>query len=339
MGWFSAISADILRELCGIRFCSKASWRNFYSSKHVSPFMKLSLVLILVALAPGVVVAQDAPAPPTTSAAATAAIAPTLSADQIRALIRQVAEKDMENDKKQRDYTYVERVEEHRLNGKGEVQKTEVRTSEIMMLYGDQVERLIAKDDKPLSEKDAAKEEERIQKLDDKRKNESDRDREKRLKEEEKDREETRQFVNEIADAYNFHLAGIDNLGGRDTYMIDADPRPGFEPHVKGAKFLPKFRFRVWIDKAESQWVKLDAQCIDTVSLGLFLARFHKGSRILIEQTRVNDEVWLPQHMAVKVDVRLALLKNFDIEQDVTFRDYKKFRSDTRIVPLGEAQP
>ena len=42
--------------------------------------------------------------------------------------------------------------------------------------------------------------------------------------------------------------------------------------------------------------------------------------------------------MEVKVDVRLALMKNFDIEQDVTFRDYKKFRSDTRIVPLGQAQ-
>jgi hypothetical protein len=297
--------------------------------------MKRILILVFLTLAPWMATAQEQTTP---SEASPAVASAPLSQDQIRTLIRQVAEKDMENDKKQRDYTYMERVEEHRLNGKGDVQKTEVRTREIMMLYGDQIERLIAKDDKPLSEKDAAKEEERIQKLADKRKNESDEQRAKRLKEEEKGREETRQFVNEIADAYNFHLAGIDTLGGRDAYMIDADPRPGFEPHVKGAKFLPKFRFRVWIDKAENQWVKLDAQCIDTVSLGLFLARFHKGSRIMIEQTRVNDEVWLPQHVAVKVDVRLALLKNFDIEQDVTYRDYKKFRSDTRIVPLGEAQ-
>jgi hypothetical protein len=297
--------------------------------------MKQILILAVFALAPWIANAQEQTGPPEASPAVDRA---SFSQDQIRALIRQAAEKDMENDKKQRDYTYVERVEEHRLNGKGEVQKTEVRTSEIMMLYGDQVERLISKDDKPLSEKDAAKEEERIQKLSDKRKNESDKDREKRVKEEEKDREETRQFVGEIANAYNFHLAGVENIEGRDTYAIDADPRPGFEPHVKGAKFLPKFRFRVWIDKAENQWVKLDAQCIDTVSLGLFLARFHKGSRIMIEQTRVNEEVWLPQHMTVKVDVRLALLKNFDVEQDVTYRDYKKFRSDTRIVPLGEAQ-
>ena len=72
--------------------------------------------------------------------------------------------------------------------------------------------------------------------------------------------------------------------------------------------------------------------------MGLFLARVHKGSRIVIEQTRVNDEVWLPRHMEVKVDVRLALVKNFNIAQDVTYRDYKKFRSDTRLVPLGEVQ-
>ncbi len=107
----------------------------------------------------------------------------------------------------------------------------------------------------------------------------------------------------------------------------------------KDAKILPKFRFRAWIDKDESQWKKLDVQCIDTVSFGLFLARVHKGSRIIIEQTRVNDEVWLPQHVAVKLDARMALLKDFNVEVDVTYRDYKKFRTDTKIVPVGEVQP
>ena len=83
-----------------------------------------------------------------------------------------------------------------------------------MVLYGEQVQRLIAKDDKPLSEKDAAKEEERIQKLTDKRKNETDEQRKKRLEKEEKDREDDAQFVSEITDAYNFRLVGMENLGG-----------------------------------------------------------------------------------------------------------------------------
>ena len=282
-----------------------------------------ALVLVLTL---GCALAQDNPAP-------------SLSQDQIRDLIRQTAANDMENDKRQRDYTYIQREEQHHLDGKGQVKSTETKTSEILELYGEQVERLIAKDDKPLSDKDARKEEEKIQKLIDKRKNESEEERDKREKKEEKDREQNRQFVREVADAYNFTFVGIESLSGRDAYVIDGEPRPGYEPHLKEAKILPKFRFRAWIDKDESQWKKLDIQCIDTVSFGLFLARVHKGSRIIIEQTRINDEVWLPQHIAVKIDVRLALLKNFDVEDDITYRDYKKFRTDTKIIPVGEVQP
>jgi len=289
----------------------------------MSMLVKPALVLVLTL---GSAFAQDS-------------AAPSLSQDQIRDLIRQTAANDMENDKRQRDYTYIQREEEHHLDGKGQVKSTETKTSEVLEIYGEQVERLIAKDDKPLPEKDARKEEEKIQKLIDKRKNESEEERNKREKKEEKDREQNRQFVREVADAYNFTFVGIESLSGRDAYVIDGEPRPGYEPHLKEAKILPKFRFRAWIDKDESQWKKLDIQCIDTVSFGLFLARVHKGSRIIIEQTRINDEVWLPQHIAVKIDVRLALLKNFDVEDDITYRDYKKFRTDTKIIPVGEVQP
>ena len=108
--------------------------------------MKPGLVLLVIALAPWIALGQDIPGPPSTVPAVSATRnAPTLSSDQIRELIRQVAEKDMENDKKQRDYTYIEREEEHRLDGKGQVKSTETKTNEVMMLYGDQVERLIAK--------------------------------------------------------------------------------------------------------------------------------------------------------------------------------------------------
>jgi hypothetical protein len=291
--------------------------------------------LILLAFLSWPALAQNQPAE---NPARSLPAAARLSQDQIRALIRVVADKDIENDKKQNDYTYIQREEEHKLDADGKVKSSESRTSEIMVLYGEQVRRLIAKDDKPLSEKDAAKEEEKIRKLTDKRKNENEEQRKKRLETEEKDREDARNFVGEVADAYDFRLIGTENLDGRETYVIEAEPRPDFRPRLKDAKILPKFRFRAWIDQAESQWVKLDAECIDTVSVGWFLARIHKGSRLLIDQTRVNDEVWLPRHVAVKVDVRVALLKNFNLEADVTYRDYKKFRTDTKIVPVGELQ-
>src|SRR5215470_520336 len=295
---------------------------------------------ILVLLLHTIVVGQAPTSNPSADSSASALLpAPTvLSREQIQDMIRLSAEKDMENDKRQRDYTYIERQEEHKLNGKGEVGSTETRTYEVLQIYNGQVRRLIAKDDKPLPPKDAAKEEEKIQKMIDKRKNESDSQLEKRLKEEEKDRREAREFVAEIADAYDFRLAGMEVLDGREAYVIDGEPRPGFEPKRKEAKILQKFRFRVWIDQVENQWVKLDAQCIDTVSFGIFLARIHEGSRIVIDTTRVNNEVWLPRHVAVHVDVRVALLKNFNVEEDIVYKDYKKFHAATRITGMEEVK-
>src|SRR5260370_34858720 len=149
-----------------------------------------------------------------------------------------------------------------------------------MELYGEQVQRLNEKNDKTLDAKDAAKEEEKIQKSIEKRKNEYEETRKKRERKEEKDREQGRQFVHEVVDAYNFHLVGTESVGGRDAWAIDAEPRPGYEPHMKGATFLPKFHGRVWIDKTEAQLAKMDMESIDTGSLGWFLARVHKDSRL-----------------------------------------------------------
>ncbi len=261
-----------------------------------------------------------------------------LSQEQMQALLRVVADKDLENDKRQRDYTYIERDVDNKLDGKGNIKSTEVRTYEILEIYGEQVRRLIEKDDKALDAREAAKQEEKIQKIMDRRKNESEEERRKRAEREEKEREDDRKFVRDVADAYNFTLIGTETVGGRDTWVIDGEPRAGFVPHTKEGKFLSDFRGRVWIDKDDLQLAKLDVECLDTVSWGLFLARLHKGSKLLLEQTRVNDEVWLPLHVAFKIDVRLALLKDFHVDGDQTFRDYKKFRTSARIVGVQEVK-
>src|SRR5437879_1033994 len=93
-----------------------------------------------------------------------------LSQEQMQQLFRVVADKDLENEKKLRDYTYIERDVENHLDGKGRTKSTEVKTYEVMEIYGEQVNRLIEKDEKPLAEKDAKKEEEKIQKAIEKRK-------------------------------------------------------------------------------------------------------------------------------------------------------------------------
>jgi len=305
-------------------------------------------VILTIVLLAGCAFGQDstsAPASPHTSRPATPVSAPidlqpdasgVVPAEQVRELLRRAEEKDIENDKQQRDYTYIERVERHELDGKGNLRKTETFTSEVLEIYGEPVVRRTSKDDKPLSSDELKKEDEKIQKIIDKRKNESEEDRRKRLAKEEKDREEDRKFVLEIADAFNFRLVGSEAIDGRDTWVFEGEPRPGYEPKERNAKILSKFKGRVWIDRTEAQWVKLDITAIDTISVGFVLARIHKGTHLIIELTRVNDEVWLPARVQLHFDARVALFKSYDDDVEQTYRDYKKFRTDTKITVVGE---
>jgi hypothetical protein len=261
-----------------------------------------------------------------------------LSEEQIRELFRVVADKDIENDKRQHDYTYIDREVQHNLDGKGQTKSTEIKTYEILEIYGEQVQRLIEKDDKPLDAKEAAKEEEKIQKIIDKRKNESDDERRKREEKEAKEREDGRKFVKEVADAYTFKLVGTEKVEGREAWVIDGEPRPGFEPHMKEAKLLSKIHGRVWIDQGDLQLAKMDIEILDTMSFGWVLARIHQGTRVMLEQTRVNDEVWLPRHVTFKLDARVALFKGYKIDGDQQYRDYKKFRTSSKIVGVQEVK-
>src|SRR5580698_682895 len=73
-----------------------------------------------------------------------------LSQEQMRQLFRVVAEKHFENQRRRRDYTYIDREVNRNVDGKDQTKSTEVNTYEILEIYGEPVRRLIEKDDKPL---------------------------------------------------------------------------------------------------------------------------------------------------------------------------------------------
>ena len=51
------------------------------------------------------------------------------------------------------------------------------------------------------------------------------------------------------------------------------------------------------------------------------------------------DEVWLPKRMQAAVDARVAVVKKFRGQMDITFSNYRKFQSDSRIVDTAEIPP
>lgn len=245
--------------------------------------------------------------------------------------MRRAVENDLVDWQAAKDYTFLERTQESKLDGDGHVQSSKIETNEIMVLYGEPFERLIARDDKPLPAKEQKKQDDKFEEETNKRANESPEQRQKRIAKYEKEREENRAFVREILNAYTFKLSGEDVLRGRKTWVIDGEPRADFRPQHKDAKILPKIKPRFWIDQQDYTWTKVRGELSDTISFGLVIARLHKGTTFELQQMRINDEIWLPQNIDVRFDARVALLKNINEEVHVTYSEYKKFRAETRI--------
>jgi hypothetical protein len=253
-------------------------------------------------------------------------------------IMRQALERDFVNWDAIKDYTFLERTQQNKLDGSGHVQSSKIETNEIMVLYGEPFERLVARDDKPLSAKEQKKQDDKFEEATRKRANETPEERQKRIAKYDKEREEHRAFVREILNAYSFKLSGEEVVHGRKTWVIDGDPRSDFKPQHRDAKILPQIKPRFWIDQQDYTWTKLRGEVTDTISFGLVIARLHKGTTFELQQMRVNEEIWLPQNVDVHLDARVALLKNFNEELHVTYSDYKKFRTETKITSVAASE-
>ena len=252
-------------------------------------------------------------------------------------IVRKSALLDEENFNRGRNYIYRQQAVERELDKAGNTTAVNTTTSERIIIHGRRVMRLIERDGKPLPPREAEKERERIDKLERKWGRESEAERQRYLAKEEEERREAREFFREIPNAYTFRLAGEERLNGRDAWVIDAEPRSDFRPRVSRAKLLSKFRGRLWIDKRDYQWVKAECETIDTVSFGWFLARLNRGARLSFEQLRINDEIWLPRRMWIRMDARLGLLKAFRRDMELINSDFRKFQSDSTVTLVGES--
>ena len=260
-----------------------------------------------------------------------------LAAEDPAEIVRRSVQADQSTLEKAKDYSFQYTRIERDLDASGKVKSTETRTYDVLILYGREFRKLVARDGAPLSEADRRKEDEKLQKALDERRNESGKDRAKRQAKAEEEEREFRRVASEIPDACTLTLLGEEQVGGRPAYVIKADPRPGYKPKVGGpsAKLLTKMRGKLWIDKGDYHWAKLETEAIDTISFGMGLARIGPGTRLEIEQMRVNEEIWAPSQIRIRLDARLALVKKFRKELEVTYRDYRKFQTDSRIVAVG----
>ena len=251
-----------------------------------------------------------------------------------REIIRKSIELDQSNWARMKDYTWIARETERSLDSRGQVKSEKTDEWETVVLFGEPHRRMLQRDGKPLSAGEQRKEQEKLDKAVAKLERESPDQRGHRIAEYEKEREKDREFLREVPDLFDFKLLGDQKIDGHDVWVISATPKPGAQPKHNDAKPLLKVRAKIWIDKAEYQWVRLEGETTATISFGLFIARLNPGAKLMFEQTRVNDEVWLPKREVISGAGRVGLVKKLAGEQEVTWNNYRKFQVDSKVVAV-----
>ena len=243
-------------------------------------------------------------------------------------IVRRSVERDWTDFASRQNYTYQEHTEFRQFKSGGKLANKQSETNEILILSGRPYERLIARNDRPLAAREARRQQEKLDQEAAKRQHESAGARPRY----EREREEQRAFIREIPDAFTFRLVETSAVSNQPAWVIEAQPKAGYRAIHSRAKDLAKVRAKIWIEQATYHWVKVEGEALDTIWSDFGLLRIARGSTLLFEQTRVNDEIWLPSSIVVRFEARLALVKKLRGEFDIRYSNYQKFQSDSKIL-------
>jgi len=211
-------------------------------------------------------------------------------------------------------YTYMERDEDRRLNSLGQVKSENIDVTRMILVNGARFEQLMEHNGQLPSAKEQRKSDEDLDKL----KHETPAEKTMRLRK----NQENRSFLEDVLQAFDFQLVGEEIVGGRPAYVFHATPHPGYHAHGKYGKMFSVVEGKLWVDKRDFGWVKVDGEVTQSFSMGLFVARVQRGSHIVLEQTCVADGVWVPKRLEVRASARILFLKSLDIDRILIYSDY-----------------
>jgi hypothetical protein len=210
--------------------------------------------------------------------------------------------------------------------------KTTSETFMAIMIDGSPYNRIIERNNLPLSSEEEARQKEKLQEEYTKRANESPEERADRIAKYQKEWNRVFVLLRNLKGAFDFQLTGEETVEGYNVYVIRATPRPDYQPDSRETKILAGMQGTLWIDKATYRWVRVEAEVIKPVWFGWFIARVFPGTQFLLEQSPLPTGIWLPKHFHMHVDASI-LWQHKEYSHDETYHDYRPASA-----PTGEPQ-
>jgi hypothetical protein len=223
-----------------------------------------------------------------------------------------------------KSYTCKQVVVEDDIDSKGNKKGTHSDEYQVFFVNKVELHQHLAHDGKPLTDADAKKEQERIDK---------------------EIAEIKSNTLKKKGGGIVFHFSSLLKVtnvsqpmrvmfNGRPTIHFDFSGNSSAKADGIAEDALKLLDGSVWIDEQDAAPVRFEGHLKENFHVaGGLLVNVKSGSHIVWEYKHVNNEVWFTSHLAVHGDGRILLFKGFDFNSDITFSDYRKMKTTVTLEP------
>jgi len=197
------------------------------------------------------------------------------------------------------------------------------KTYLILMIDGSSYQKLTAVNGNPLPFGEAKKEEQKLRAEVASRCGESQPERQKRIARYQKDQQRDHAMMGELTKAFTFQVTGEQRVNGRQTWLLNATARPGYQPPNLETKALTGMQGKLWIDTQTFEWVRVEARVVRPVSIEDFLAKVEPGTVFQLMRAPVAKGFWAPSHFSSRSKARIVGFIGHSTHDDETYADYR----------------
>lgn len=239
----------------------------------------------------------------------------------------------------QSQYFYRERVTDIRMNPFGRVGTGDVRVYEVCPSPDPDLtyRRLIARNGDPIDPEEIEEQDRQYRlrwdarRRDVAREGASERERRERLVADARQTE--RAAIDDVLRAMQFEMERRELLDGRQTIVVGFSARPGYRAATREGRLVQRFRGEAWVDEARHQLVRVHAEAIADITIGLgVIARIHTGTLATFTRRELATGVWLPAETRFTGRGRAWLVRRMELNFVREYFDYQE-RSEGDPLP------
>jgi hypothetical protein len=276
---------------------------------------------------------------PTSQASTDAPSAAAKPLPPARELLLDVERNQKAAESQRKNYTYHVHLEQQDLDNKDSPKKTTITDSESITIDGVRIDRVIAKDGKPLTPDETKKEDARVDK-------EIAKAKERKQKLADKGQPSDARGDQLITASRILELGAFTNprrvdLNGRPTIVFDYAGDPNAKTHNSAEGAIRDLVGTVWIDERDHVLVRGEGHFLNDFKVaGGLVLNIHKGFSFSFNTVNVNGEVWLPATIDAQGSARILLLDGVHGRLHLVASNYRKFHTNASIISSnGEVGP